>query len=81
MNKIQELLADLRSVTERSQPNVKFREQMDLIEALEAELIAPPIPTESAEPVVETEPSSNVEESTNVGESTVSKRGRKAKAE
>lgn len=76
MNKINELLSDLKSVTERSQPNIKFREQMDLIEAIEIEI-------QSMEYVIpeltlnETEQESG--ESTMDGESTaiVTKRGRK----
>lgn len=81
MSKIEELLADLKSVTERSQPNIKFREQMDLIEALEAELISPPLPTESIKASV----AQNIESEETVPDSsepeTTVKRGRKAKSE
>lgn len=49
MNKLKEILAELKQITINSQPNIKFKEQMDCIEAIEAELnnyLVPP-PTKS----------------------------------
>ena len=38
MNKLKELIEELKRITNLSQPNIKYKEQMDVIEAMEAEL-------------------------------------------
>lgn len=38
MKKLKELVADLRTITERSQPNVFYNEQIRYIEGIEAEI-------------------------------------------
>lgn len=38
MNKLKELVEELKRITNLSQPNIKYKDQMDVIEALEAEL-------------------------------------------
>lgn len=38
MKKLKELVEELKRITNLSQPNIKFKDQMDVIEALEVEL-------------------------------------------
>lgn len=49
MDKLKELVEELKRITNLSQPNIKYKEQMDVIEALEAELNNHPVPLTKSE--------------------------------
>lgn len=83
MSKVKELLVDLRQVTEASVPNVKYNEQIRLIEELENELFSKPdeILVQEETPVLDETPvNPDVTEDTSETETDETpKKGRKTK--
>lgn len=82
MEKVKELLSELRDVTERSRPNIMANDQINLIEAIEFELNKNDEPNKPDEALIdnvklESETSSQTMVLTN-DEATI-KKGRKSK--